>query len=573
VVTVPTASTPVLACQICGGRATLFISGPTGRLDPAALAPTNHGTGEHGDLFRCVECGTVWQPSLPARTELHDLYRQMTDQKYLGEVAGRRATARRLLDLLAGFAPAGRLLEVGSGHGLLLDEARSRGYSVEGVELSRNGARYAREELGLSVREVALEAADLEPGSYDAVVLVDVLEHLDDPAGAIALCTELLAPEGALLIATPDPSAPVARLTGSRWWGYIPAHHCLIPHVTLRELLAARGLVIAADVPMRRTFSSDYWLSTLGERSGRIGAGTARLASRLLTGRSFSLSLGDQRVVIACRTGVRTPDVPRVSDRHGDWQVHVVLPAYNAQRTVHQVADAIPVEAVDRALLVDDASQDGTTEAALDAGFEVLRHPANRGYGANQKTCYLRAALDGADIVVMVHADDQYDPTFVAAMVKPIEEGRADVVIGSRLLEDDAIAGGMPRWKWIGNRVLTKAENLAFGLEFSEYHTGYRAFSVPFLRTIPFLRNSDDFVFDQEIFVQAVDRGARVVELAIPTRYFLEASSVSFSASVIYGLKTLRLLLRFRNPWFRKRWPLLRSPVANLLPSARTTDT
>jgi glycosyltransferase involved in cell wall biosynthesis len=246
--------------------------------------------------------------------------------------------------------------------------------------------------------------------------------------------------------------------------------------------------------------------------------------------------------------------------------VHVVLPAYDAERTVATVAESLPVDAVDRALLVDDASSDGTARAALDAGLEVLVRPRNRGYGATQKTSYVRAMLDGADIVVMVHADNQYDPSLVAEMVKPIQDGRADLVIGSRLLEDEAIAGGMPRWKWIGNRALTWVENRAFRRDFSEYHTGYRAFAVPFLRTIPFLRNSDGFVFDQETFAQVVAAGGRVVELAIPTRYFLEASSVSFWRSVEYGLKTLVLLVRFRLDLRRGDWLLLRGPAIELRP-------
>jgi glycosyltransferase involved in cell wall biosynthesis len=233
---------------------------------------------------------------------------------------------------------------------------------------------------------------------------------------------------------------------------------------------------------------------------------------------------------------------------------------------VATVAESLPVDAVDRALLVDDASSDGTARAALDAGLEVLVRPRNRGYGATQKTSYVRAMLDGADIVVMVHADNQYDPSLVAEMVKPIQDGRADLVIGSRLLEDEAIAGGMPRWKWIGNRALTWVENRAFRRDFSEYHTGYRAFAVPFLRTIPFLRNSDGFVFDQETFAQVVAAGGRVVELAIPTRYFLEASSVSFWRSVEYGLKTLVLLVRFRLDLRRGDWLLLRGPAIELRP-------
>jgi hypothetical protein len=154
-------------------------------------------------------------------------------------------------------------------------------------------------------------------------------------------------------------------------------------------------------------------------------------------------------------------------------------------------------------------------------------------------------------------------------MVEPILEGRADVVIGSRLLADETIAGGMPRWKWLGNRLLTQIENRAFGCSFSEYHTGYRAFSVPFLRSIPFLRNSDGFVFDQEIFAQMIARRARIVELAIPTRYFLEASSVGIRDSVEYGLRTLLVLARFRLDRRRRRWPLLRRPAVPLRAQAQ----
>jgi glycosyltransferase involved in cell wall biosynthesis len=184
-------------------------------------------------------------------------------------------------------------------------------------------------------------------------------------------------------------------------------------------------------------------------------------------------------------------------------------------------------------------------------------------------TCYTRAILDGADIVVMVHADNQYDPSLVAKMVRPIERGEADVVIGSRLLEDEAIAGGMPRWKWVGNRFLTWIENRAFRTGFSEFHTGYRAFSAEILREIAFLRNSDGFVFDQEIFAQLVRRGARVHEIAIPTRYFLEASSVSFTRSVEYGLRTLVVLAKFRLDEKRPRWPLVRRPASTLHSGAR----
>jgi 2-polyprenyl-3-methyl-5-hydroxy-6-metoxy-1,4-benzoquinol methylase len=555
---------PLPRCRICRGELELACTGTAGAHDGAAFAPSCHAPGAHGDLFRCGECGTVQQPSLPRGAALHELYRDMRDDDYLAEEAGRRETARRLLDLLSGQVASGRLLDVGCGHGLLLDEARRRGYEVEGLELSRDAARHARERLDLGVREQPLEDAALDDERYDAIVLTDVLEHLEDPVAALARCTRLLAPGGALLVVTPDPASLTARLAGRRWWGYLPAHLCLVPRATLRELMTAGGLVLAHDVPFVRSFSAGYWLRGLGERGGRLGRALDAVARRLPATASLSLSLGDERVVVATRTPVTRPERPVARDRGAPAAVHAVLPAYKAERTIARVAEALPTDALDRALLVDDASPDGTRAAALAAGLEVLVHPVNRGYGANQKTCYVRAALDGADVVVMVHGDNQYDPSLVAEMVKPIEDGRADVVIGSRLLQDETIAGGMPRWKWVGNRALTWVENRAFRRSFSEYHTGYRAFSVDFLRTIAFLRNDDGFVFDQEIFAQIVAADARVVELAIPTRYFLEASSVSFSRSVEYGLRTLAVLARFRLDERRGRWLLLRRPATDL---------
>ncbi len=549
-------------CRICAGRLELVRRGSDAQPTPDQFAPANHGRGKHGDLYRCRECGTVQQPSLPGGEQLHELYRRMRDDSYLGEEQGRRAAARRLLDKLAPHAGAGRLLDVGCGYGLFLDEARQRGYEVVGIELSSDCARYAREVLGLSVLESSLDQAGFERGSFDAIVMTDVFEHLDDPAASLDLCGELLGPDGALMLTTPDPSSWTARLAGPRWWSYLPAHKCLVPRATVRELLLARGLVAAAEHPYVRVFSSGYWLAGLGERGGPLAACARTLSRCLPHDAMLAAAMGDDWTYIVRRIEVLQP--PRMLG--GPLKVHAVIPAHNAERTIARVAQALPVEAIDRALVVDDASSDGTIPAALAAGLEVLPHPVNRGYGANQKSCYVRAALDGADIVVMVHGDNQYDPVLVPEMTRKIEEGQADVVIGSRLLQDEAIAGGMPRWKWIGNRALTEVENVGFRRNFSEYHTGYRAFSMRFLRSIAFLRNSDGFAFDQEIFAQIVASETRVRELAIPTRYFLEASSVSFRESVRYGLRTLLILFRFRRDPRRQRWPLLRRPAVSLRP-------
>jgi glycosyltransferase involved in cell wall biosynthesis len=226
--------------------------------------------------------------------------------------------------------------------------------------------------------------------------------------------------------------------------------------------------------------------------------------------------------------------------------VVIVMPAYNAEKTLEQTYRDIPHDLIDRIILVDDVSNDDTVRIAHQLGLDVIVHRQNRGYGGNQKTCY-DAALDGqADVVVMLHPDYQYDATRIPALVAPILEGRADLMLGSRFL-GDPLAGGMPKWKWVSNRFLTTVENAAFGLRLSEYHTGLRAYSRRLLETIPYRLNSDDFVFDQELIAQVVAAGmrSRIGEIGVPTRYFAEASSVGFRRSVVYGLSTLRVVARY----------------------------
>jgi glycosyltransferase involved in cell wall biosynthesis len=218
--------------------------------------------------------------------------------------------------------------------------------------------------------------------------------------------------------------------------------------------------------------------------------------------------------------------------------VVVVMPAYNAARTLQRTYDEIPHPLVDRIILVDDVSGDDTVEIAKHLGLDVIVHRQNRGYGGNQKTCYDRALELGAGVVVMLHPDYQYDATRIPALIEPILAGRADLVLGSRFL-GDPLAGGMPRWKFVSNRFLTGVENLAFGLRLSEYHTGFRAYGRRLLETIDYHENSDDFVFDQQLIGQAVRAGFRIAEVPVPTRYFDEASSVGFRRSVVYGLSTL----------------------------------
>jgi len=230
----------------------------------------------------------------------------------------------------------------------------------------------------------------------------------------------------------------------------------------------------------------------------------------------------------------------------GRGRVVIVMPAYNAARTLEDTFRAIPPGYFDEIVVVDDHSRDETTELAQRLNLKAIRHPHNVGYGGNQKTCYMEALRDGADIVVMLHPDGQYDPAIIPEMIRPIAEKRADMVLGSRMmLPGGAARGGMPLWKRISNRFLTTMENLAMRRRFSECHTGYRAYSRRFLETVPFLRNSNDFVFDTEVIFQAVAFGLPVVEVPISTRYFAEASSVGFRTGVVYGLGTLVTALRY----------------------------
>ena len=226
-------------------------------------------------------------------------------------------------------------------------------------------------------------------------------------------------------------------------------------------------------------------------------------------------------------------------------KVVVVMPAYNAAKTLHMTYAELPHNMVDLVILVDDGSSDQTVEIARKLGLELFVHNRNYGYGANQKTCYREALKAGADIIVMVHPDYQYDPTLLPEIVRPIQEGSADVVLGSRLLGGNVMKQGMPWWKFISNRFLTGLENRVFRLNLSEYHTGYRAYRREVLESVNLDMNSDNFIFDQEIMAQFVDLGARVAEVPVPTRYFPQASSASFIQSSVYGFSILTLLLRY----------------------------
>ncbi|MGH3187571.1 MAG: glycosyltransferase family 2 protein [Streptosporangiaceae bacterium] len=231
-------------------------------------------------------------------------------------------------------------------------------------------------------------------------------------------------------------------------------------------------------------------------------------------------------------------------------RIGVVLPAYNAETTLARTVAELDRDVIDEIVLVDDASTDQTVTLARELGLEPVRHELNLGYGGNQKTCYRRVLELGADIIVMVHPDYQYSPLLVPAMASMIAYGEYDLVLGSRILAQNSVARGMPRYKYVANRFLTFVENVLLQQKLSEYHTGLRAFSSTLLASLPFERNSDDFVFDNQIIAQAVSVGARIGEVSCPTRYQTDASSINLRRSIKYGFGVLRVSGQY---WLRKR--------------------
>ncbi len=226
-------------------------------------------------------------------------------------------------------------------------------------------------------------------------------------------------------------------------------------------------------------------------------------------------------------------------------RIIVVMPAYNASKTLETTYREIPQEIVDDVILVDDGSSDDTVRRAKELGIHTIVHIENRGYGGNQKTCYGEALSRGADIVVMVHPDYQYSPRLITAISSMIISGHYDLVLGSRILGGGALKGGMPLYKYVANRFLTLVENLLLGVKLSEYHTGFRAFSRRFLESVPIEANSNDFVFDNEVLAQAVYFGYKIGEISCPTRYFTDASSINFRRSLKYGIGVLGVSLKY----------------------------
>jgi 2-polyprenyl-3-methyl-5-hydroxy-6-metoxy-1,4-benzoquinol methylase len=527
---------PATTCRICGGaELTLAYEGSTASPTGEQVAPTRHHPGEQPELHRCGRCG-VLQARVIER-ELKTAYTRMVDEAYVAEEAARRATSRKLLAAasphLNGDDPP-LVLDVGCGVGLLLDEARRHGWRTQGVELSDWGVRRARH-LGLDVFQGTLEEAGFAPSSYDAVFMIDVLEHLADPVRTLAKVSQVLRPGGVLCLVTPDAASSAARLLGRRWWGMLPGHVVLFPHRRLCELLRTVGFGIRSQRPGALRFSLDYWVGSAGGylpgttlvRRGLRMAGLDRL--------TVPVNLFDERVVVATKLEAEQAE-PTPSG--------LVMPLQTAQGTFQAAGVRLLKGFAAWTLLKPQRPAGAAAAARRLTGGTVPGPRASREYGATRKACLLRAIEHDAAAVVMLQAENDYDPELVARLAEPVLSGQADLVLGSRDLSDPALVRHMPTWKRLGNRALSALQNRMLGMRVSEFHTGYRAVSPRFLVTVPWVRAADDLLFDQETMIQAHRLGLRIVEVVLPSRYFVRASPVGPLNSVRYGLATIGLLAR-----------------------------
>jgi len=500
-------------------------------------------------IVRCRNCNLIYVNPREDIDIIISAYQKMQDDGYIAEEKGRRESARIVLKRISKLTQAGKILDIGCATGFLLDEARKMGWKLYGIEISEWGCKFAREKLNLeNVLQGELKA-DMFPHNYfDAIVMLDVVEHLIDPRSILDTIRRILKPNGVLCMSTPDVDSFLSRILKARWWGIQRAHLSYFSKETLKEMLSASGFKVIKSRSHARIFSVGYWCIRLSGYNNPICKAFTFLLEVLPKTSLMKLNLYDQIEVYAKKIkALRYID----DDERGeniqkrDMKVVVVLPAYNAAKTLALTLKDIPKDIVDDVILVDDKSKDNTVEVARGLGLKVFTHPQNKGYGANQKTCYAKALEMGAEIVVMVHPDYQYDPKIIPHLIEPIKEGKADAVFGSRMMKGGALEGGMPVWKHNANILLTAIENVILGTYLTEYHSGFRAYSAKYLKTVNFMANSDGFVFDTEIIIQGLLHYLKIDEIPIKTRYFDEASTIKLIPSTIYGISILITLFKF----------------------------
>ena len=500
-------------------------------------------------IVRCMTCGLVFAIPETRLKEITRDYVDMADPEYLKEEKGRRAQAGIVLKKIAKFKKSGKLLDIGCGPGFFLDEAKRRGWETRGADLSRWSRDYAKEHFNVEVFQGLLGDAHFPDRSFDVIVMNDVIEHLEDPKSVLREVRRILKNDGVIYISTPDIQSFLSRFLRAKWWGINKYHLFYFSKKTIEKLFDEIGFKPLRYSPYPRVFSLNYWATRLRSYPAFVYKPIELLSNIGDLGHSLlKVTLHDQIGVIAKK--IQRLDSVIVDEEKKEApaekpKVIVVLPAYNAAKTLERTVADIPKDFVDEIILVDDRSGDDTVKIAKKIGLTVYEHKKNLGYGGNQKTCYTRALEHGADIVIMVHPDYQYDPKIIPQMIEPIARGQADAVFGSRMMKGGALEGGMPLWKHNANILLTALENVALGTYLTEYHSGFRAYSAKLLKRINFKANSDNFIFDTEIIVQALANRFKIEEVPIRTRYFEEASSIRLWPSIVYGFGIIRVMLGY----------------------------
>jgi len=541
-------------CRLCGSSSYRVKYGSPKTIKDftqASYKITDHSIDGPIRIVSCLRCGLSFlNPKLDNQTIL-DNYVSMVDEKYTEEEKGRRSSARHVLNYLKKIKSPGRLLDIGCASGFLLDEARKLGWEVYGVELSHWAVKYAHDKLELNnVTQGTLKEANFQNNFFDAVLMIDVIEHLSDPKAMLYKIRQLLKPTGIVCCSTPDIDSTVSKILKAKWWGIKQSHLYYFNKSTLNKLLISTGFFPIKTRSHARTFSLRYWFANLSSYTSffKFINNFLRKHPRFAT-TSVSLSLGDQ-IEIFARKSRQIKYLPELELQNQQEikkdkkKIIAILPAYNAEKTLKITLKDIPHDIVDDIILVDDGSTDNTVAVARQLGIHVFRHSKNKGYGGNQKTCYRKALEMGADIVIMVHPDYQYDPRSIPRLIEPLLKENADAVFGSRMMKGSALQGGMPRWKHNANILLTALENVTLGIYLTEYHSGLRAYSRKYLENVNFEANSNNFVFDTEIIVQGALKFMRLEEVPIKTRYFDEASSIALWPCILYGFGILKTLIK-----------------------------
>ena len=502
-------------------------------------------------IFKCNSCDLAFAEQTEHLKYYAAKYAEMIDEEYVKEEKGRRLASIKILKRIEKYKKNGRLLDVGCATGFLLDEARHRKWEVRGIEMSKWAADYARQKLNLDITTGPAEKTPFPDEFFDVIVMIDVLEHLTNPKHVLLEIRRILKNDGILYISTPNIHSMASKVLGAKWWGINKYHLYYFSINTFKKMCDACGMKVKSFTSHVRIFSLSYWVQRFKVHS-RMLFNILSFISRIdsFGKRIITVNLHDQVEAIVIKERkldflVNSASVKPIKKIKKDMKVFVVLPAYNAERTLKRTVADIPKDVVTKIILTDDNSSDETVKIAKDLGLEILQHATNMGYGANQKTCYNKALEEGADIIVMVHPDYQYDPTIIPKLIEPIQKGKADAVFGSRMMKGGALEGGMPMWKHNVNILLTAFENIILGTFLTEYHSGFRAYSADLLRTINYESNSNKFVFDTEIIVQTLVHRFKIDEVPICTRYFSEASNIRLLAGLIYGLEIIKTMFKY----------------------------